>query len=113
LARLGVISFVTVFFKEVPIKFKIEAVVDGKLEGERKVVANVDAIALKKELDKVVRQMEYSGIGTSLKKEGIEFYGMESIARYIIKKLKPHFPLRNVRVWEGSDEYATVFADEV
>jgi hypothetical protein len=112
MAKLGVISTVTIFFKEVPMKFKIEAVIEGKLIGERKTVAGVDAIEFRKALDKIVREMEYSGIGKSLKTEGIEFYGMESIARYVIKKLRKQFPASYVRVWEGSDEYAIVSADE-
>ena len=113
MAKLGVISSVTVFFKEVPIKFKIETVIDGPLKGDKKVVAGVDAIEFRKELDKVVRAMEYGGIGKSLKEENIEFYGMESIGRYIIKKLRAHFPVSYVRVWEGNDEYAIINANEV
>ncbi len=111
LARLGVISTVTVFFKEVPIKFKIEAVVEGEIEEKK--VAGVDAIELRKKLDSITRSMEYRGIGKSLKEEGIEFYGMESIAAFIIKKLKRDYPISYVRVWEGQDEYAIIYADEV
>ena len=110
MAKLGVISSVTVFFKDVPIKFKIEAVGEGKLN---KKVAEIDAIEFRKDLDKVVRAMEYKGIGKSLKEEGIEFYGMESIAKFVIKKLKQKYPISYVKVWEGQDEYTIVFAEEI
>lgn len=113
LAKLGVISTVTVFFKEVPIKFKIEAVAEGKIDNETKKVGGIDAIEFRKELDKIVRNMEYKGIGKSLREENIDFYGMESIARFVIKKLKPNYPISYVRVWEGQDEYAVVYSNEV
>ena len=113
LAKLGVISTVTVFFKEVPIKFKIEAVAEGSLNDNNKKVSGIDAIEFRKDLDKIIRNMEYKGIGKSLKEEGIEFYGMESIATFVIKKLKEIYPISYVRVWEGQDEYAIVYANEV
>ncbi|MCD6576295.1 MAG: hypothetical protein J7K73_04005 [Nanoarchaeota archaeon] len=113
MAKLGVISTVTVFFKDVPIKFKIEAVAEGKIDKETKKVAGIDAIEFRKDLDKIIRNMEYKGIGKSLREEGIEFYGMESIAMFIIKKLKQNYPISYVRVWEGQDEYAIVSSDEV
>jgi len=113
MANLGVVSTVTVFFKEVPMKFKIEAVIKGKLDSDRKIVAGIDAIEFRKALDEIVRLMEYKGIGKSLREEDIDFYGMESIATFIIKKLTNKFPVSHVRVWEGEDEYAIVHADEV
>jgi hypothetical protein len=113
LAKLGVISTVTVFFREVPIKFKIEAVAEGKIDEETKKVGAIDAIEFRKDLDKIVRNMEYKGISKSLREEGIEFDGMESIAIFMIKKLKQKYPVSYVRVWEGQDEYAIVYANEV
>jgi len=110
MAKLGVISSVTVFFKGVPVKFRIEAVAEGKLN---KKVAEIDAIEFRKNLDKIVRAMEYKGISKSLREEEIEFYGMESIAKFIIKKLKQSYPIAYVRVWEGQDEYSIVFSDEI
>ena len=111
MAKLGVISTVTVFFKDVPIKFKIEAVIEEKIKDKK--VAGVDAIEFRKDLDKIVRNMEYKGIGKSLKEEGIEFYGMESIAMFILKKLKQSYSVSYVRVWEGQDEYAVIYSNEV
>jgi len=113
MAELGVVSSVTVFFKGVPIKFKIEVVARDGIDKETKKVAGIDAIEFKKELQKITREMEYKGISHSLKTEGIEFYGMETIAQYVIKKLKNKFPIYYVKVWEGEDEWAIVYSNEI
>lgn len=113
MATLGVISTVTVFFKEVPMKFKIEAIIADELSKERQLVGGIDAIEFRKALDKLTRNMEYQGIGKSLKEENINFYGMESIARYILKKMKKDFPIKQVKVWEGQDEYVTVSLTDI
>ena len=113
MAKLGVISTVTVFFKGVPMKFKVEAVAEAELSKDRKIVGGIDAIEFRKDLDKIVRKMEYEGIGKSLTEKGIEFYGMESIARFVILKLKDKYPIQKVKVWEGTDEFVKIYSDEV
>ena len=86
MAELGVISSLHAYFKEVPIKFTIEAVSEGKLD-EKGWVSGISAIDFKKDLESVVRELEYKGLGESFGNNGDKFTGMESLATFIIKKL--------------------------
>ncbi|GEM_PF-4427797 len=112
MARLGARTSLHAFHMKVPIKFRIEAVIEGKID-DKGWVAGVSAIDFKRDLEALARELEYKGVAGELAKAGIKFVGMESLARFFLKELNKRYPISYVQVWEGEDEFARVYVDEV
>lgn len=112
MAKLGAITSLHAFHMKVPMKFKVMAVVEGKLDSNGW-VDGISAIEFKKALESITRDLEYKGVSTELSKVSVKFSGMESLAVYFIKRLGERYPVSYVQVWEGEDEFARVYSEEV
>lgn len=94
--------------------FKVEIVLEGKIDPKTEYVAGIDHYDLIAEIKKITILLEHKNLKDILSKEGLKSSGNESIARYFFKKLKPKkLPIKFIKVYETDERYAAVYATDI
>ena len=87
--------------------FKIEITFEGAVKGD--FVDGIDFHEARKESDLILDKLDKVYLNDVIGRATAE-----TIAIYIIKDLREKFPtLKAVEVWEGINQYAKIFAEEV
>ncbi len=92
--------------------FKIEVVLEGKIDEKTGYVSGIDYREVVSELKKIISKLENKNLKLILSDEGFKSSGVESIATYFIRLLKNKFPVKYARVYETENRYATVYSSE-
>jgi 6-pyruvoyl-tetrahydropterin synthase len=93
--------------------FKIEVVLEGKIDESTEFVQGIDHYAVITELKKVISSIENKNLKEVLTTEGYKSSGNESIARYFLNLLKDKFPVKYIKIWETENRYAIIFSKEI
>lgn len=93
--------------------FRIEIILEGKIDQQTEFVEGIDHHELIAEVKKIISKLENQDLKSILTNEGYKSSGNESIATYFIQLLKEKFPIKYVKVWETTNRYAIVFSEEV
>lgn len=114
MAEIGLIETFNAFHgsKSHEHNFKVEIILEGKIDQKTGFVAGIDHYEIIAELKKVISKIENQDFKTILTNEGYKSSGNESIATYFIRLLKM-FPIKCVKIYETDNRYATVYSNEV
>lgn len=93
--------------------FKVEIVLEGKINQHTEFVENINHHKVIDELNKIISKLENQDLKAILTKESYKSSCNESIATYFIKLLKKKFPIKCVKIWETENRYATIYSNEV
>lgn len=88
--------------------FKVNVTFVGSVENE--MVSGIDFHDVIDQVNEVLKPLDKVYLNDV---EGMGRATVESIAIYIIKKLKGISSLDSVTVWEGTDRYAKIYSNEV
>ncbi len=93
--------------------FKIEVVLEGKIDKSTEFVQGIDHYAVIAEVKRIISSIENKNLKEILTSKGHSSSGNESIATYFLKLLKDKFPIKYVKLWETENRYAIIFSEEV
>ncbi len=93
--------------------FKIEIVLEGKIDPQTEFVEGIDHYKVIAELKRILTKLENQDLKEILAHEGYSSSCNESLATYFIRSLRDQFPIKYVKVWETDNRYAIVYANEV
>lgn len=93
--------------------FKVEVIVEGKIDKKTEYAGGVNHYLVIIELKKLISELEGKFLRPILQSKGYKTSVNESIAHYFAKSLKEKFPIKCVKLWEDEKKYAVVYADEV
>jgi len=93
--------------------FKVEVIIEGKIDKETEYVENVDHYKVIAEVRKIISGLKDQNLKTILTNNGFKSSVNESIAAYFVRSLKEKFPIKCVKIWETDNRYAAVYSNEV
>jgi len=93
--------------------FKVEIVLEGKIDSQTGYLNGIDHKILISNVKKIISKLENQDLKQILSNKGYKSSGNESIATYFIKLLSNKFPIKFVKIWETDNRYAIVFSEEV
>jgi 6-pyruvoyl-tetrahydropterin synthase len=93
--------------------FRIEVVLEGKIDPTTEFVNGVDHYKVISELKKIISAIKNNDLKQALTEAGFKSSGNESIARFFLSEIKNKYPVKYIRVWETESRYATVYKNEV
>ena len=93
--------------------FKVEVVLEGKIDNLTGFVKGIDHYKVIAELKKITSSMENKNLKEILTTEGYKSSGNESIAKYFLNLLVDKFPVKYIKIWETENRYAIIFPEEI
>jgi len=93
--------------------FKVEIILEGKIDKETEFVEGIDHYEVIADVKKIISKLNNQDLKLILTNEGYKSSGNESIATYFIRLLKEKFPIKCVKIWETDNRYAIVYSNEV
>jgi len=93
--------------------FKVEIVLEGKIDQKTEFVCGIDHYQVISEVKKIISTIENKDIKKILSELGYKSSCNESIAKFFLKRLKDKFPVKCIKIIETESRYATVYSNEL